>query len=53
MQEKSTAGRKVIASEIFKVRILCKRPTKELIVLFWLIPKCMGQAEVLKMYQRV
>ena len=53
MQEKSTAGGKVIASEIFKVRIPCKRSRKELIVLFWLIPKRMGQVEVLKMYQRM
>jgi hypothetical protein len=53
MQEKSTAGLKVIASEIFKVQIACKWLTKELKVLFRLIPKCMGQVEVLKMYQRV
>jgi hypothetical protein len=32
-----------------KVQISCKQLTKELTVLFWLIPKCMGQAEVLKM----
>jgi hypothetical protein len=34
MQEKFTARQKVIASEIFKVQISCKRPTKELIVYF-------------------
>jgi hypothetical protein len=53
MQEKFTVGWKVIATEIFEVQILCQRLTKELIVLLWQIPKCMGQVEVLKMYQRV
>jgi hypothetical protein len=52
MQEKCAAGRNVIAWEIFKIRIPCNRPTKELIVLFWVIRKCMGQVEVLRMHAR-
>jgi hypothetical protein len=53
MKENFTDGGKVIVSEIFKVLILCERPTMELIVYFDWFLNVWAKGKVLKVYQRL
>lgn len=48
IEEKLTAGRKLLPPEIFKLQISFEGLKMELIFFFWVIHKYMGQAKVLR-----